>query len=130
MIGDQLRQRSKRFAMDVVRLCLKLGSDDLGRLIRPQLLRAGTGVATNRRAACRARSSREFASRLAIVIEEADEAQFWFEVMIEMAYGPQDAALRLLKEAEELTAIFGASRRTVLAQIKQRRDSHQRSSRN
>jgi four helix bundle protein len=121
MIGDELRQRSKRFALDVVRFCLTLGSDDLGRLIRPQLLRAGTGVATNHRAACRGRSEKEFASRLAVVIEEADESQFWFEVAIELAYGPKEAAQRLCKEAEELTAIFVASRRTVLAKIKRRR---------
>ena len=123
MIGDELRQRSKRFALDVVRFCLKLGSDDLGRLIRPQLLRAGTGVATNHRAACRGRSDKEFASRLGVVIEEADEAQFWFEVVIELSYGPKEVALRLRKEAEELTAIFGASRRTVLAKIRRRKQS-------
>jgi four helix bundle protein len=118
MIGDELRQRSKRFALDVVRFCLKLGSDDLGRLIRPQLLRAGTGVASNHRSACRGRSDREFASRLAVVIEEADEAQLWFEIVIDLKYGPTDSARRQLQEAEELTAIFGASRRTVLAKIR------------
>ena len=94
---------------------------DLGRLVRPQLLRAGTGVATNHRAASRGRSSKEFASRLGIVIEEADEAQFWFDVLIEFKYGPQEVALRLRREAEELTAIFGASRRTVLKRINRRR---------
>ena len=126
MIGDELRARSKRFAVEVVRHCLKLGTDDLGRLVKPQLLRAGTGVATNHRAACRGRSDKEFAARLAIVIEEADEAQFWFEVLIEMNYGPREEAQRLRKEAEELTAIFGASRRTVLDKIKRRRLQRQK----
>ena len=60
------------------------------------------------------------------MIEEADEAQFWFEVLIEMNYGPREEAQRLRKEAEELTAIFGASRRTVLDKIKRRRLQRQK----
>ena len=101
----------------MVRLCLKLGQDDLGRLIRPQLLRAGTGVATNHRAACRARSKKEFASRLGVVVEEADESEFWLDGLHELNYGPMIDVKRLQQEAVELRAIFGKSRATVLRQL-------------
>ena len=118
MNADELRARSRRFALDVVRLCLKLGQDDLGRLIRPQLLRAGTGVATNHRAAGRGRSDKEFASRLGVVVEEADESEFWLDALRELNYGPIADVGRLHQESVELRAIFSASRSTMLTRIK------------
>jgi len=120
MIANELRERSRRFALDVVRLCLALGHDDLGRLVRPQLLRSGTGVATNHRAAGRARSTREFASRLAIVVEEADESEFWLDALRDLGYGPIDVVNRLHQESIELRSIFSASRSTVLARLKRK----------
>jgi four helix bundle protein len=75
MIGDELRARTRQFALDVIGLCLKLGRDDVGRLIAPQLLRSGTGVAANHRAAGQSRSRREFVSRLSVVIEESEGAR-------------------------------------------------------
>jgi four helix bundle protein len=117
--ANALRERSRRFALDVIRLCLKLGSDDLGRLVRPQLLRAGTGIATNHRAAGRARSTREFASRLGIVVEEADEAEFWLNALQELKYGPADQVATLHQESVELRAIFSRSRTTVLTRLRQ-----------
>jgi four helix bundle protein len=119
--ANELRERTRRFALDVVRLCLKLGHDDLGQLIRPQLLRAGTGVATNHRAASRGRSGKEFAARLGVVVEEADESEFWLDVLREFAYGPQPDVASLHQESVELRAIFSASRTTVLARLKNRR---------
>src|SRR5215467_533682 len=74
-IGERLKARTQVFASQVVRLCLSMRRDDLVVLVRAQLLRAGTGVACNYRAACRSRSDKEFASRLAVAIEEADEAE-------------------------------------------------------
>lgn len=109
--------------MDVVRLCLKLGQDDLGRLIRPQLLRAGTGVATNHRAAGRARSDKEFAARLGVVVEEADESEFWLDALRELNYGPPGDVGRLHQESVELRAIFSASRTTMLKRIQKARDT-------
>lgn len=124
MIANELRERSRRFALDVIRLCLKLGHDDLGQLVRPQLLRAGTGVATNHRAAGRGRSNKEFASRLGVVVEEADESEFWLDALRELKYGPTDVVNRLHQESVELRAIFSKSRSTVLDRIKRnRRDS-------
>jgi four helix bundle protein len=113
VIAEDLRQRAERFAIEVIRLCLQLEPDALGRLVQPQLLRAGTGVATNYRAARRARSSREFAARLGVVVEEADESEFWLDVLMRLKRGPEATAL-LHSESEELRAIFSKSRSTTL----------------
>lgn len=121
MIGDDPKARTRKFALDVIELCLKLGSDDLARLVKPQLLRAGTGVAANHRAAARCRSSREFASKLLIVVEEADESEFWLDVLETRQFGPQEVIRPLRRESQELRAIFAASRRTVFERIKRRK---------
>ena len=123
MNANELRERSRRFALDVVRLCLKLGHDDLGQLIRPQLLRAGTGVATNHRAAGRGRSDKEFAARLGVVVEEADESEFWLDALRELKYGPPADVGRLHQESVELRAIFSASRTTMLKRIEKTREA-------
>jgi len=115
---EQLRARTRAFSIDVIALCLALGSDDLARLIRPQLLRAGSGVATNYRAACRARSSREFASRLATVVEESDESEFWLDVLQAFQRGEATTVGRLRKEAVELRAITARARATTLDKLK------------
>jgi four helix bundle protein len=81
MVGDELRSRTRQFALDVIDLCLRLGMGDLAQLIRPQLLRSATGVAANHRAASRGRSRREFISRLKVVIEEADESELWLDIL-------------------------------------------------
>ena len=81
MIADELRARTRQFALDVIVLCSQLGFGDLARVVRPQLLRAATGIAANYRAACRSRSHREFVSRLAVVVEECDEAELWLDVV-------------------------------------------------
>jgi four helix bundle protein len=75
MDPNQLRARCRQFMLDVIDVCAFLGEDDLARVIRPQLLRAATGVASNQRASRRARSTKEFAARLAVVVEEADESE-------------------------------------------------------
>src|SRR5258708_35031115 len=78
-----------------------------------QLLRAGTSVAANYRAACRGRSRAEFASKLSIVVEEADESVFWLELLIESGAMKVEKIGNLLTEARQLTAIFTASTRTM-----------------
>ena len=109
--------------MQVIRLVLGLGSDDLARLVRPQLLRAATGVATNYRAACRGRSRREFAARLGVANEEADESEFWLDVLEEFRKRPEATIRELRREAAELRAIFASSRATTLEGMKRRRAS-------
>jgi four helix bundle protein len=85
----------------------------MGETIGKQLLRSATSVAANYRAVCRARSKAEFAAKLNIVIEEADESLFWLELIAESGMLPVERLSELLKEADELTAIFVASRKTV-----------------
>jgi len=95
VVGDELRLRTRQFALDVIDLCLRLGTGDLAQLIRPQLLRAATGVAANHRAASRGRSRREFISRLKVVIEEADESELWLDVLEAKRHGPPELVRRL-----------------------------------
>jgi four helix bundle protein len=82
-------------------------------IIGKQLLRSGTSVAANYRAVCRARSKREFISRVGVVVEEADETVFWLEMLHDNNILPQARLQPLLNEARELTAIFTASERTA-----------------
>jgi four helix bundle protein len=111
--AEKLRRRSKEFAFDVIRLVRRLPATDEGRIIGRQLLRSGTSVAANYRAVSRSRSRPEFISRMGIVIEEADESSFWLEALLEMQIVRADSAERLLKECQELIAIFVASQRTA-----------------
>ena len=80
----QMKKRTKEFGKEIISLCRKLPNNREGRLIGNQIFRSGTSVASNYRAACRARSTAEFISKLAIVEEEADETLFWLEIIAEM----------------------------------------------
>ncbi len=122
MNQQQLRDRTKSFAIQIVRLCRKLPSDWDIRELGRQLLRSGTAVAANYRACGRARSDKEFCSKLAIVVEEADESQLWLELLPEA--DPKiatDVHKALLAEAAELTAIFTASHRTARLNLRKKR---------
>jgi len=118
MDAEQLKARTRQFALDIIDLCLSLGTDDIARLIRPQLLRSGTGVATGYRAACRGRSSREFASRMATVTEEADESELWLDILQVRRRGPDAIVSQLRRESIELRAIAAASRATTLKRLR------------
>lgn len=87
-----------------------------GRTIGGQLIRSGTSVAANYRAACRARSHAEFIAKLGTVEEEADETLFWLELAVDSKLVSVDRVRTLLKEADELTAIFVASLKTAKRQ--------------
>ena len=121
MDSNELQRRTRQFALDVVDLSMALGRDDFASICRRQLIRAGTGVATNYRAVCRSRSSKEFASRLAVVVEEADESELWLDFLEARRYGPAGVATRLRREADELRAIFAASRATTVRKLRERR---------
>lgn len=109
---DALRDRTKKFAIRIVKLYQALPEVGAGQIIGKQLLRSGTSVGANYRAACRARSRAEFISKLGVVVEEADEPMYWLELLTESRTVPE-AKLELLKtEAKELTAIFTAARHT------------------
>jgi len=109
----QMKMRTKDFAKKIILLCRKLPNNREGRLIGNQMFRAGTSVAANYRAACRGRSKAEFVSKLAIVEEEADETMFWLELIKEMNIYSDSLVDELLKESDELVAIFVSSIRTA-----------------
>jgi four helix bundle protein len=113
MTPKQLKDRTKRFAIDVIRFCNHLPTTLDGRTVGGQLIRCGTSVGANYRASCRARSRAEWIAKLGIVEEEADESLFWLEVAVETELVSADKAKALLKEADELTAIFVASLKTA-----------------
>lgn len=118
MIGDDLRARTRLFSLGIVDLCDALPPSPTLSLLRGQLFRAGTGVGANYRAACRSRSRKEFISRLAVVLEEADESEFWLDVLDYRRAGNAGAVKRLRQEAAELRAILAASRRTAIANLR------------
>ena len=108
-----LRARTKEFALAVIRLTRKLPNNPEGWVLGKQLLRSGTSVAANYRAAERARSRAEFAARIGVVLEEPDETVFWLE-MVELAgLAAPDLLQPLLADANELLKIFSASFHTV-----------------
>ena len=113
MTETEMKQRTKAFALRVIKLAGSLSKDFVGRRLGDQLLRSGTSVAANYRAACRARSNADFASKLAIAEEEADEARLWMELMIEGGIVSGRRLEKLLDEANQLTAILVASRKTA-----------------
>jgi four helix bundle protein len=110
---EELKHRTKQFALRCLRLAATLPKTVEGRVIAGQLARSGTSVGSNYRAACRGRSKNEFAAKLGTVEEEADESAFWMELIIESGMLRRELVLPLLKEACELTAIMASSRLTV-----------------
>ena len=113
MTPEELQARTKAFALAVIRLVSRLPRTEVARVIGRQLLRAGTAVGANYRAACRARSSADFRAKLAVVEEEADESLYWLELLADAGILPGHALAGLLQEANELVAIFTASRKTA-----------------
>ncbi|HXF85119.1 MAG TPA: four helix bundle protein [Anaerolineales bacterium] len=121
MDADALKSRTKAFALRTIRLCEALPKNYIGDVIGKQVLRSATSVGANYRAACRARSQAEFSAKLQIVIEEADESAFWLELIEESGLLPPERLLGLRKEADELTAIFVSSRKTVTRNMRNKR---------
>ncbi len=110
-----LRSRTQYFALAVIRFCRILPNNNEGWVIGKQLLRCGTSVAANYRAANRARSHAEFIAKLGIVVEEADETVFWLELLKRAATASEQELNPLMSEARELLAIFAASQKTAKA---------------
>jgi four helix bundle protein len=111
--AEGLKRRTKTFAVRIIRLVEALPNTSTARVIGNQLLRSGTSVGANYRAACRARSQAEFIAKMGVVEEEADESVYWLELLIEASVLPAVKVQNLLDEANELTAIFAASGRTA-----------------
>ena len=113
MKTEELKNRTKQFAHRCVKLSMALPETILGRHVRKQLIRCATSVASNYRSACIAQSKAGFISKLSIVLEESDESCFWLEFIIDEKLLKRNLVKPLLKEAEELTAIFVSSRKTA-----------------
>ena len=109
----ELKRRTKQFALRVMKLMGSLPQDSVARAIGNQLLRSGTSVGANYRAACRGRSKAEFIAKLGIVVEEADESAYWLELIIVGQLLTANLVEPLLQEANELTAIMVASRKSA-----------------
>jgi four helix bundle protein len=113
MRNEELSDRTKRFALRIIRLFTALPKTDLARILGKQLLRAGTSIGANYREACRARSNAELIAKLGVVEQEIDEAIYWIDLVIE---GEVMSAVRLAElraEAEELLKIVVSSIKTI-----------------
>jgi four helix bundle protein len=117
MDKQELKQRTKIFALRVIKLVQALPKNSVSKVIGDQLLRSSTAVAANYRAACRARSKAEFIAKLGIVVEESDESVFWLELIIESGLMQASLVESLLKEANEITAIMYSTRDSAIKNI-------------
>ena len=114
MNNFELKQRTKRFALSVIRTVKLLPNDRIGWTITNQIVRSSTSIAANYRAVCRAKSTKDFVYKIDVVIEEADETQFWLEMIYELELiSPKKRITKLIKEADELVAIFVSSSKTA-----------------
>ncbi|MDZ7680855.1 MAG: four helix bundle protein [Fodinibius sp.] len=113
MNKNKLIERTKEFAHRCVKLAISLPNTYLGNHIKGQLIRCSTSVAANYRATCHAISKAAFVSKLSIVIEEADESEFWLEFVIDEDLKPEHLVEPLRNEAYELASIFISSRKTI-----------------
>lgn len=113
MNSYQLKLRTKKFALRIIRLIENLPGNLTNKVISNQLMRSATSVGANYRAACRSRSKQEFISKIEIVEEEADESLYWLELIKEKKIFKDEKISGLLKEANELTAIFTSTAKTA-----------------
>jgi len=118
MDAEDLKKRTKRFALRILKLVAALPNTVQGRTVGGQLVRAGTSVGSNYRAACRARSKAEFIAKVGIVLEEADESAFWLELIIEGHLLKAELVQSLLDEANELMKIMASSRITSSSRLR------------
>ncbi len=113
MDQDVLKKRTKQFALRVIHLTESLPAGKTADVIGRQLLRSGTSVAANYRAACRAKSPADFIAKMGIVEEETDESVYWMELLVEAGIVKESLLQPLMQEANELLAITVASINTA-----------------
>ena len=116
MTPDEMRQRTKQYGLRIIQLVQALATDRLAGVLGGQLLRVGTSVGANYRAACRGKSTADFIHKLKIVEEECDESIYWMELIVEAGLMPANRWAELMKEGNEILAI-------VVASIKRSRSS-------
>jgi four helix bundle protein len=109
----EMKRRTKEFALRVIRLVQSLPKGQMADVLGKQLLRSGTSVGANYRAACRAKSRADFISKMGIVEEEADESMYWIELLIESGLMQHDRVANLLDEADQIVAMTVSSINTT-----------------
>jgi len=120
MNAEEFKSRTKAFAVRVISLVESLPGTSASKVIGRQLLRSGTSVGANYRAACRARSRPEFISKLGIVEEECDESIYWMELLIEAWQMKPNRLTNLMKETDELLAMIVVSSKTAKSRSNQK----------
>jgi len=110
---NELKIRTKTFALRIIKLVGDFPVSPVGRILGNQLLRCGTNVGANYRAAARAKSTADFISKMGTVEEEADEAMYWLELTLESGLMPENTIVELHHEAEEILAMVVASIKTA-----------------
>ena len=115
---QELRKRTKAFALRILRLFRSLPKTTDAQVLGKQLLRSGTSIGANYRSAGRARSKAEFVSKIGVVLEESDETVFWLELLYESEILKPELLHDLLREANELTAIFSTAQQTARSHIR------------
>lgn len=110
--AKQLQDRTKKFAVRIIKAFTRLPKNEAARVLGRQFLRSGTSLAANYRAVCRSRSAADFISKVSVVTEEADETLFWFELLIESEL-IKIRLVQLMSECTELLKIFSASLATA-----------------
>ena len=113
MEKKDLKERTKKFALKVIKVVEMLPRGRIADILGRQLLRSGTSVGANYRSACRARSTADFISKMGVVEEEADETIYWMELLIEAGLVRKDDLISLLDEANQILAITISSIKTA-----------------
>jgi four helix bundle protein len=113
MDSNELKERTKRFALNVIRLASSLPKRREAEVIARQIIRSATSLGANYRSACRARSKADFVSKIGLVEEEVDETLYWLELLVGANIVQKETLNALLSEANELVAIFTATGRTA-----------------
>ena len=119
MDRKELQQRTKKFHVDVIKICEGFPKNAAGFETAKQVIRSAGSVGANYRASVRAKSAADFVYKIEIVLEEADESHYWLEVIKEAGLQSGEVLDSLIKEANELTAIFAATSRTSKAKLNQ-----------
>ncbi|MCB9135201.1 MAG: four helix bundle protein [Anaerolineales bacterium] len=113
MDPDELRARTRKFSLRVIKLVQSLPKSNVSEVLGKQLLRSATSVGANYRAVCRAQNKAMFISKLSIVVEEADESVFWLELIRDAGLVKPELLTDLLDEAEQIMKIMSSSRKTA-----------------
>lgn len=117
MTPDELRQRTRTFALDILGLSRRIRCNDAARILVRQLVRAATSVGANYRAACLAKSTSDFLYKLKVVEEEADECLYWIDLLAASGLASDPVLRPLVSEAGQLKAIMSASVLTVRSRL-------------